>query len=691
MEGADFSGYATMANIECSDGRTIMPDAFKHMDGQRVPLVWQHIHNDVNNVLGHAIFEARKEGLYAYGFFNKTPAGLAAKELVHNKDVDSLSIYANKLVERAKQVFHGMIRELSLVIAGANGKAKIDNVNIAHGDDDDPDNYTTLPEDVIIHMALPLDFVSSHKENDPTPEPEVELEDDKDAAVAEHAEIEKTFKEVFDTFNKEQEELFHFAIAAALETNKGEDDAAHADDNTDEGDLAHTEGTEDMTITKNLFDQSQKTEAEKNGYNVSQTDVEGIFRHAQKNGSFRDAIKHFIDVKGDELRHGEELAHGVTDLDLLFPDARSMSSTPEFDKRRTEWVAGVLDSVHRTPFANIKTLAADLTQEEARAKGYIKGEYKKQEWIGITKRVTRPTTVYKKQQVDRDDVLDVTDFDLVVWLLGEMRLMLEEELARAILIGDGRDVSHEDKIKDPEGAADAPGIRSIYHDHEYFVTTLRANVSLPGANYDTVVDVVMDGMEYWKGTGQPTLYTTVRKLNRFKKAKDGEGRRLYKNNAEVAEALGVDKIVTVEVMNTIAGLIGIIVNLNDYNLGTNKGGELTNFDDFDIDYNTYKYLLETRLSGALLRPKSALIIMETTDDLVEATVPTFVDTTGVVTIPTVTGLVYKNYDTDATLSAGAQSALAAGASIRIHAVASTGYYTEDSVNDGPWTFKRPAA
>jgi len=676
MEGADFSGYATKANVLCSDGRTIMPDAFKHMDGQQVPLVWQHIHNDINNVLGHAIFEARHDGLYAYGFFADTPAGEAAKKLVHKGSVNSLSIYANKLLERSKQVFHGMVRELSLVISGANEKAKIDNVVMAHDDldDDDPDKYQTMPEDVIIHMALPFDFVLSHS--------------DQDEAI-EHAEDDETVQAVYNTLNDSQKELVHFMVGAALALEKGnEDDAAHSD-NAEEGDLAHKEGTDEMsTITKNLFDQN-KTEAEKRGYAVSREDLQGIFHYAQKNGSFRDAIAHFVQTKGDELKH-DSLSHGVTDLDLLFPDAKAISSTPEFDKRRTEWVKGVLDSVHKTPFATIKNLVADLTQDEARAKGYVKGTYKKQEWIGISKRITRPTTIYKKQQVDRDDVLDVTDFDLVQWIMGEMRLMLEEELARSILIGDGRDPSDEDKVKDPVGAADGAGIRSIYNDHEYYVTTLKANVSLPGANYDTVVDVIMDGMEFWKGTGTPTFYTTVRRLNMFKKAKDGEGRRLYKTNAEVAEALGVDRIVTVEVMNEVPGLIGIIVNLADYNLGTNKGGDITSFDFFDIDYNTYKWLLETRLSGALLKPKSALLVVETEDTLVVPEKPTFDAETGVVTIPTVTGLTYKNYATGATISAGDMSALAAGASIVIHSVANSGYYTEDSVTDGPWTFKRPA-
>jgi hypothetical protein len=335
---------------------------------------------------------------------------------------------------------------------------------------------------------------------------------------------------------------------------------------------------------------------------------------------------------------------------------------------------------------------ADITQAEARAKGYIKGEFKKEEWIGVTKRTTSPTTIYKKQRLDRDDILDITDFDVVMWLKAEIRLMLEEEAARAILIGDGRSVDDEDKIKDPVGANDGVGIRSVLNDHELYVTTLFANIDDASSSYEEVVDVVMDGFEFYKGTGMPTFYTTIKHLNGFKKAKDLNGQRYYKTNDEVAQALGVGNIVTVEPMNEETDLIGIIVNLSDYNLGTDKGGEVTLFDDFDINYNQYLYLMETRFSGALTKIKSALVIKKTTSTnvLVAPTTPGFVKSTGVVTIPTKTGVTYKNGDTNATLSAGAQTALAPGATLNVLAVPASGYYFADNASD-QWSFTRDSA
>lgn len=681
MVEADFSGYATKANIECSDGRTIMPDAFKHMDKVKVPLVWQHIHSDVEQILGHTILEARPDGLYAYGYFNNTKQGRVARELVHNRDVDSLSIYANNLLERAKKVYHGLIREVSLVIAGANKGAKIENVNLAHGDN----NFTELEDEVIISMNIPFDSIFHSDEEVPVEDASTDDEEESKEVVADetlvHAE-DKTLQDVFDTLNEEQHDLMNYVIGVALaqKTDSKKDDVTHSEEITEENSLAHQEGNDDMTTTRNIFDTS-KTDSLK--HSITQDDIKSIFEDGKKRGSFREAVMAFVDEKG--------LSHGIESIEVLFPDARTLTNAPEFDKRRTEWVSGVLSAVHKTPFAKIKTLSADLTQDEARAKGYIKGNMKTEEWIGVTKRTTSPTTIYKKQKLDRDDILDINDFDVVVWLMGEMRLMLEEELARAILIGDGRDVSHADKIKDPLGASDGTGIRSILNDHEFYTTTLNVNVGDANSSYEEVVDAVLDGMEYWKGTGTPTFYTTIRELNKFKKAKDADGRRMYKTNAEVAEALGVDRVVTVEPMGEISDLVGIIVNLFDYNLGTNKGGEITSFEDFDIDYNQHKYLLETRLSGALTKVKTALVIKKTASDSVLATPtkPAFVPSTGVVTIPTVTGVVYKDAD-GVTISAGAMAALDAGESVTIYSVPASGYHFADTVSDS-WYFKRPAA
>jgi hypothetical protein len=432
----------------------------------------------------------------------------------------------------------------------------------------------------------------------------------------------------------------------------------------------------------NVFEKESKNAPVKTGelrHAMSSEDVKGVIQAAIRGGSLREAVE------------GYALQHGITNIDLLFPDAQTLQQMPEFNKRRTEWVAAVLGQTSHSPFSRVKSLVADLTFDEARAKGYVKGTLKVEEWFGVSKRVTSPTTIYKKQVLDRDDVIDISDFDVIAWLKQEMRMMLEEEVARAILIGDGRGVSDPDKIKDPIGAADGIGIRSIANDHELYATTINANISDASSSYDEVIDVVMDGMEYYKGTGTPDFYTTIRTLNKFKQAKDTQGRRLYPTNADVAAALGVDRIVLVEPMNDMTDLIGIIVNLSDFNVGTDKGGEVSMFDDFDIDYNKQKYLIETRLSGALVKVKAALVIRAVASTAVLATPanPTFVSTTGVVTIPAVTGVVYKNA-AGTTLTAGAQTALTSGQSLQVFATPASGYYfeTNDDSTDA-WTFKRP--
>jgi hypothetical protein len=445
-------------------------------------------------------------------------------------------------------------------------------------------------------------------------------------------------------------------------------------------------------MPRNLFETQQagSTGQAEETHSLSHADMASIFEQGRELGSLKKAVLQYVDrVNADA---DGTLKHGITNIDVLFPDAKNISGAPELDKRRTEWVASVLNGTRHTPFSRIKTFAADLTQDAARAKGYIKGNYKLEEWFGVTKRSTTPTTVYKKQALDRDDMIDITDFDIVAFLKAEMRLMTEEEIARAVLIGDGRTVGDEDKVKDPMGASDGAGIRSILNDHEYFVTTLNVNVDDATSSYEEVVDAVMDGMEFYKGTGTPTFYTTIPELNKFLKARDGMQRRIYANKSEVAQALGVKDIVTVEPMKEIAGLVGIIVNLDDYNVGTDQGGELTMFDNFDIDYNRQRYLLETRLSGALVRPKAALILRKTAAANVLAVPmkPAFVASTGVVTIPTVTGVVYKAADGTTTLSAGAQTALAAGASTTVYSVAASGYYFANDRED-TWAFTRNPA
>jgi len=671
---ADFSGYATKAGLKCSDGRTITAEAFKHMDGIQVPLVWQHGHNTPENILGHVLLHAREDGVYCDGYFNGTPAGLTAKALVEHGDINSLSIYANALVEKmigkAKQVLHGIIREVSLVLSGANPGALIDYVAVQHSDGE----VETLEDEAIIYTGLELEFEHADKKSG------------------------RTLQEVYDSLTDEQKNAVHYMIGVAVE-NAGESSAAQSGtedgtaestaDGTEstesteegteatEGDLTHQEGN--TTVTKNVFDQTTgASQGEK--HTLTHDAIKGIFESARKGGSWKEALEEYA------------LAHNIDNIDVLFPEAQAITATPEFDKRRTEWVAAVLNGTHKTPFSRIKTLSADLTLDEARAKGYVKGSLKKEEFFGVSKRTTGPTTIYKKQKLDRDDIIDITDFDVVAWLWGEIRLMLEEELARAILIGDGRAVDDEDKIKDPIAAASGDGIRSILNDHDYYAMTVNVNVDDASSSYLEFVDAVISNRRYYKGTGMPTMFTTEVVIAKMLTLRDAVGRRVYRTMDELAAELRVDRIVPVEVMEGESNLLAILVNLQDYNVGTNRGGEIATFDQFDIDYNQYKYLMETRLSGALTKLKSALIFKKVagTDVIVVPNAPTFVASTGVVTIVATTGVVYKNKDTGVTMSTGAQAAIAAGASVTVVATPSAGYFLADNIND-EWTFTRDDA
>lgn len=660
MEAADFSGYATKAGLKCSDGRTIKADAFKHMNGLQVPLVWQHGHDKPENVLGHVFLEAVNDGVRAHGFFNNTPAGQNAKLLVQHKDITKLSIYANQLVEKAKQVFHGMIKEVSLVIGGANPGAHIDQVRMQHSDD--VNDFTELEDEAVIHTGLDFDFV-------------VEEIDEEDL---EHADAEETVQDVYNSLDEKQKAVVNFMLAQVAESaNTG---AAHSDGDNKEGDLEHKEGS--TVTTHNVFENNGKGAPAAERKYISHDDMKGIFADAAKCGSMKEAVEAYA------------LKHGIDDIGLLFPDAKMIGDRPEFVKRRTEWVSRVLNATSKTGFSRIKTMLADITMDDARAKGYIKGNFKKEEFFSVTKRTTAPTTIYKKQKLDRDDILDITDFDVVAWLKFEMRLMLEEEAARAILIGDGRDVSDEDKVKDPVGAQDGIGIRSILNDHEIYTTTINVNIADASSSQLEIVEAILLNRRFLKGSGTPDYYTTEENLALMLLTKDLQGRRYWNSVAELALAMRVGEIITVEPMEALTDVHGILVNLVDYNVGTDKGGEINYFTDFDIDYNQHKYLMETRFSGALVKYKSAMVVKTTIAGaaLVDPiTSPTFVAATGVVTIPTQTGVVYKNSDTSATLSAGAQAALAEGATLNVIAVpASSSYFFASNAED-QWSFTRPEA
>lgn len=676
----DFSGWATKAGLKCADGRVIMPDAFKHQDQTTVPLVWQHNHNEPANVLGHAVLEHRKEGIYANCFFNETESAKNAKTLVQHKDITSLSIYANGLTEKAKQVLHGFIRELSLVLSGANPGALIDNITLAHSDGE----MVTLEDEAVIYTGLEL-------EHD-------DLKDDEDLEHADSTGDGPTVQEVYDAMTEDQQAVVHYMVGAALEaaaqdqgstashsatdSDDNEDDKSNEDDKNNEDDtetkkgLTHSDddksGEEGRRMSRNVFEEERKKNGgDKEQHALSHDAMKGIVSDALRTGSLKEAVEVYA------------MKHGIEDIDVLFPDARSVTDTPEFNARRTEWVDGVINGTKHSPFSRIKSIVADLTFDEARARGYIKGNFKKEEWFGLAKRTTTPSTVYKKQKLDRDDIVDITDFDVVMWLKAEMRLMLDEEIARAVLIGDGRAVDDDDKIKDPAGDQDGAGIRSILHDNDLYATTITLD---DDDSPDKIVDAIIGSMQYYKGSGSPTLYTTLATLTRLLIHRDNDGHRLWRTVSELASEMGVSNIVTVEVMEGEEDLIGIIVNLRDYTIGADKGGEVNFFDDFDIDYNQYKYLYETRISGALTKILAALVVRRAPAGatLVVPEKPAFDGTT--VTVVTTPNVTYKNKDTGATMTHNAPVTVADGESLTVEATADAGYYFASTQGD-QWTFK----
>lgn len=607
----DFSGYATRNNLKCSDGRTIMSGAFKHNDKTRVPLVWQHQHNEPSNILGHAMLENRDDGVYAYGFFNDTPSAENAKTLVKHGDVSALSIYANNLTQQGHSVLHGDIKEVSLVLSGANPGAFIDNINIQHGD-----IYETIEDEAIIYTGLEL----VHADED--------QEETVSTTTPEKTDDEKTVQDIFDAMTEEQKNVVYFMVGQALEAESDDDDSDDDEETEAESEAKHSQIIgeitadvikhiqEDPDMTRNVFEQNGLADAQKPS--LSHDQLQSIVKDAQKTGSFKEAF----------LAHAE--AYGIENIDLMFPDARAITNTPEFISRRTEWVAEVIGRTKHSPFSRIKSLVADITAEEARARGYVKGNLKREEVIKLLKRKTGPTTIYKKQKLDRDDVVDITDLDVVAWLKAEMRLMLDEELARAILLGDGRSADSEDKI-------DEESIRPIATDDPMYAH----QITLPGGiSVENTIEQLIRGRANYRGTGSPVLFTTLPFLTDMLLHKDKVGRRYYDSVDALASALMVSKIVTVEVMEQDPELAAIFVNLSDYTIGADKGGQVSMFDDFDIDYNQLKYLMETRVSGALTKPKSAVVVRRAPGELVTPVSPSFDGETNTISIPTITGVTY---------------------------------------------------
>lgn len=692
---ADFSGWVTKAGLKCSDGRTIMPDAFKHQDKAKVPLVWQHGHTDPENVLGHVILENREDGVFGYAFFNKSDKAKHAHEAVEHGDINMMSIWANQLIERSKSVFHGAIREVSLVLSGANPGALIENVTIRHSDDEDE----IMDDEAIIYTGLEI-VHSGEIEVDDKKEAKKQLVHDDDIG-----ELDKeTVKKVYASMSEEQQEVMHLMLGKALVSAnaKGDDDVEHATGDTVQdvynsmsdiqkqvlhfmvGEaLASADGTDTSIKQDNLTDDDKTKEGDsmkhhnvfeqeedkKQEHVISHDAMKALVEDAESLGTLSKAVKQYA------------LSHGITDIDMLFPDAMTLDKVPEYLQRRVEWVGNFLGAVRKSPFSRIKTITADITMEEARAKGYIKGTMKKEEWFGLSRRTTTPTTVYKKQALDRDDVVDITDFDVIVWLKGEMRLMLDEELARAALMGDGRDPGDDDKIN--EG-----NIRPIAKDNDLFAVTLNINLGDANSSIQEFIDAIVTNRKLYKGTGQPNMYTSETIISRFLLLRDTLGRRIYKDLGEVASELRVAAIIPVEVMEEDDDLLAVIVNPVDYVMGSTAGGQVSMFDDFDIDYNKQKYLIETRLSGALTKLKSALVIRGTAagDVLVSPTSPTFDADTGALTIVNTTGVVYKNADTDAVINAaGSPYSVASGDTYNVVATPASGYYFATSEDD-EWTF-----
>lgn len=564
----DFCGWATKANVRCADGVTIKPGAFDDCDGKIVPVVWNHQHDSIENVLGHALLKCRPEGVYAYGSLNESESGQMARLALKHGDIGSLSILANKIQKSGSNVVHGIIREVSLVLAGANPEAVIDEV-LAHSEEDGASAIMGGfdDEDICIAHGVFEEEESEVNEN-----------------TISHAESnnDKTVADVVESMTEDQKNVMYYIIGKLMEEKENEDDDEGGDQ------MAH-----------HLFEKEDEKD-------------DGVLTHDAMNAIIGDA-KRFGSMKESFLQHAE--TYGIDQIEYLYPDAKTMQNTPEFIQRDMSWVTKVMNGVHHSPFSRVKSVFADITEDDARAKGYMKGKLKKEEVFGLLKRATTPTTVYKKQKMDRDDVIDITDFDVVSWLKGEMRKMLDEEIARAILIGDGRPASSDDKISEEH-------IRPIMKDEELFAIQAKVNVKAadtPDVRAKEFIKTAIRARKDYKGSGQPTLFTTEDMLTEMLLLEDSIGRTLYADEAALARKLRVREIITVPVMEGVKGkdngnLLGIIVNMADYNIGADKGGAINMFEDFDIDYNQQKYLIETRCSGALVMPYSAIVLEEKVGD-----------------------------------------------------------------------------
>ena len=638
----DFTGWATRNDLKCTDGRTIRRDAFKACDGQTVPIVWSHIHDDPDMVLGHAVLENRPEGVYMYGKLNDSPKGRQTKLLIEHGDVVGLSIWANQLKQTGGDVMHGVIREVSIVLAGANPGAFIDNAILAHADGTEPD------DEAIIYTGEPIELMHSDEEEE-DPKGDSKMADKKNPDVNND---EETVEDVFNSLTDKQKNVVYALIGQALK-DAGVEDKADGEEDDEKEEIKHAdkddETIEDVfnTLTdkqKNAVyvligealgadeedeDEEEDSEEEEedvkhnvfdsnenNGNVLSHEDMNTIFADAKRLGSLKEAVEAHIEdgVLSHAVtdRNGNTITYGMANVDYLFPEDRLVNNTPEFIKRNDGWVREVINGTHHTPFSRIKSVFANITMDEARAKGYLKGKLKKDEVFSLLKRSTDPQTVYKRQKMDRDDIIDITDFDVVAWLKAEMRGMLDEEIARAILIGDGRLPSDDDHIKEDH-------VHSIANDAALY--NIKATVET-GSTVDVtaknMIKAAIRARKDYKGSGNPVMFISETWLTEMMLLEDQLGHPLFADEAALARRMRVSRIIPCPVMENqkIDGqdLYGIIVNLQDYNIGADKGGEVNMFEDFDINYNQQKYLIETRISGALIRPYSAITLIAGTEE-----------------------------------------------------------------------------
>lgn len=693
----DFSGYVTKANLQCTDGRTIAPGAFAHQDGAKVPVVYNHNHNDIAQHLGYAILSHRDDGVWGDIFLNKDNVNsVTALNLVKQGALDKFSIWAKNLTEQGALVHSGDIQEVSLVLAGANPGASVYNV-LMHSDVDQDDLMVVGFE--IMHSDTDVKEESASTDETKT--------DDEGGN--------KTVPEVLATLNDEQklavnafiDDTVTEAVTEALTQDALDTETGDVAESTD---IQHNDSQEGTRMTTNAFEKGQAV-GSNDGPKLQHSDVQSVLMHAMGSPASRDAYQLGQGVgslrelvrspQGRELLHAD--TYGIDNMEVLFPDAQALMGRPTWVDRRQDWVKVFMGGTSHSPFSRVRTMHADITADEARARGYIKGNQKTEEVFPVFKRETGPAWVIKKQRLDRQDIIDIKDFDVVAWMKAEMRGKLDEEVARAALFGDNRPTMvngqlNPDKIQDPgPNSNNGNGIRAIVNDNELYTTTYEVPLDVNAKNqeWNGLLDTITETKEFYLGSGNETAFLPFRSATRLLTIRDVDGKRIYKNLDEVAGDMDVNRIVRVPTELFPTDVLAIVLDLADYNFGTDRGGEVTLFDDFDINFNQYHYLIETYLSGALTLPYSARVFkrVDKTEVLATPAAPTFVEATGVVTIPTTTGVDYKNANTGAVLTSGAQSPLAPGAELEVEAVAKTGYYFNTGTDDryDTWVFERPSA